>query len=443
MRQILPMESTAEKLCGTQRLNAGAEYRHTFHSLSIPCKDGTLLYHTMTGELLLLAPDETEEQNRDALIRGWFLVPKDFDENRHVRDVREILSLLHAKKGFRDNFTIFTTTDCNARCYYCYEKGIDRFSMTAETARDTAAYIARISDGHEVKLSWIGGEPLFNSSVIDIICDELRRLGVRWWSIMTSNGYYFTDEIAKRANDLWNMRRVQITLDGTREVYLRTKSFIEHDADAYERVLRNMSSALSAGVKVTIRLNMDAGNADDLLVLSNELYTRFGKREDLDVMPVLLQPWAGAIRSFDSEQETICRYFELQDRLKELGLLRSTSLSRTLFFNHCIADNDACETILPDGRIGKCDQFQGTDLIGSIYSEEKDQKMILSWKEKAYFTECERCPLYPRCVQLKKCNWVKRGCAESNRTVLIRKLEQQIMEAYNSVKQSNNTNGEN
>lgn len=432
MRQIMAAEPTASKLCGEQTVKQSGEYRLTAHCLRVPCEDGTLLYHTMTGELLLLSSDETPEEYREELIRSWFLVPADYDEQQHVRDLRVILSLLSDKKTWRDSFTIFTTTDCNARCYYCFEAGISRASMSAETACDVAAYIARVSKGHEVKLSWFGGEPLYNIPAIETICRELERLGVAWWSIMTSNGYYLDEETARKAKTDWRVRRVQITLDGTREVYNRTKAYIDHDGDAYERVLRNIAYALSVGLGVTVRMNMDAKNVDNLLLLADELYARFGKQDKLDVMPVPLQPWAGAIRAFATEEECVRRFTALQEKLREIGYLREHALERKLFTNHCMADNDACETILPDGRVGKCDIQHCKDLIGSIYDDRRNEEMVRAWKEQAELPECLKCPMFPRCNQLKKCNWVKKGCNEANQTILLQRLKRQVLEAYHN-----------
>ena len=43
---------------------------------------------------------------------------------------------------------------------------------------------------------------------------------------MISNGYLFSEEIIDRAARLWELRNVQITLDGTEKVYNETKAYI-------------------------------------------------------------------------------------------------------------------------------------------------------------------------------------------------------------------------
>jgi len=73
----------------------------------------------------------------DFLIKNWFLVPENFDEDAVISTIREkqqrIINdtYLDHPKGF----TILTTSTCNARCFYCYEKNMkNKTHMTMEVA---------------------------------------------------------------------------------------------------------------------------------------------------------------------------------------------------------------------------------------------------------------------------------------------------------------------
>ncbi|MEI3172875.1 MAG: radical SAM protein [Lachnospiraceae bacterium] len=127
------------------------------------------------------------------------------------------------------SYTIFTTTDCNARCFYCYEMGRSRIPMSDETAHKAAAYIAAHCGGEKVHLHWFGGEPLFNKQVIDIICTDLAEKGIVYESMIISNGYLFDGATVEQAVSHWKLKNVQITLDGTEEIYNRSKAFIYKD----------------------------------------------------------------------------------------------------------------------------------------------------------------------------------------------------------------------
>ena len=106
--------------------------------------------------------------------------------------------------------------------------------MSDRTAADAADYIARVSEGGKVTLSWFGGEPLMNTKAIDIITSELRARGVPFRSKIVSNGYLFDGELVRKAKDEWALEFAQITLDGTEET------------DAFSRISDSFSTRASA-----------------------------------------------------------------------------------------------------------------------------------------------------------------------------------------------------
>ena len=433
MQQIFEATENVGKLTRTQKKKPDTEYRMSKHFMAVECPEGTLYFHTLTGEMVLLRTGEPVDP--DELIAHWFMVPQAFDENRYTDQIREVLLLVNRRTSAKTSFTIFTTTDCNARCFYCYEMGRSRIPMTAETAHAVAAYIAKVCDGQEVRLNWFGGEPLYNQTVIDVITTDLRQNGVTFSSSMVSNGYYLDEKTVRRAVDDWKLKKIQITLDGTRDVYNRTKAFIDADENPFERVLRHIGLALDAGIRINVRLNMDARNAEDLSNLVDLLAERFGGREKFSVYAAQIQDFHGSRRSFGSEQEAIARMTALQDKIARLGLTRpEKAFSRKMTLSSCMADNDAAEVLLPDGRTGKCEHFSETEITGSIFDDARDEQLLSDWKQHIVHPECADCALYPRCVQLQKCDWAKLGCSESARTMKLQQLQHQILTAYEQSK---------
>ena len=401
-----------------------------------PCEGGKLLYHTLTGELLFLEAGENEEDFRDYLVKRWFLVPVDFDERKHADAVRQVARLLKKQKNERTSFTILTTTDCNARCFYCYEKGIRRYDMTTNTAIDIGNYIVRVCGGNKVSLSWFGGEPLYNMNAIDTICSILQKNDVSYDSIMTSNGYYLDAETACKAKNDWHVKTVQVTLDGTEMVYNRTKAYINRDVDSpFQRVMDNIANALDSGLEVAVRLNMDAANADDLFILAEQIEKRFGHHPNLFGRAALLGKFTEDIHAFHSAQEAANQQKLLQAKLDGFGMVRRKELGRHFYINQCMADNSSCEVILPDGRIERCEHIRESEVVGSIYNEARDTEKIEAWKETIYFPECMECELYPMCVNLKKCEWQKDGCSEIRRNNNRRNMHAAIIAAYHQQKE--------
>lgn len=437
MKTICSPIKAAIGIIGQQKRRENTVYRKTRHCAVLPCGEGKLLYHTLTGELVLLEEGESEDVCHDDLVKRWFLVPLNFDERKQADGVRQVARLLHKNTGERTSFTILTTTDCNARCFYCYEMGLRRYAMTTKTAQDIGNYIVHVCDRKKVNISWFGGEPLYNKEVIDIICWILRKHDVAYDAIMTSNGYYLDAETARRALTDWHVKTIQITLDGTEMVYNRTKAYIDCDAGSpFRRVMNNIESALDAGLEVAIRLNMDRSNVEDLFVLTDQIEKRIGHRPNLFGRAVLLKKFVGDIHAFASMKEATEYQTRLQAELDRLGTEREKKLIRNLNINQCMADNERCEVILPDGRIERCEHIREAEVVGSIYSEVRDAEKIEAWKETVYFPECMECELYPICVNLKKCEWQKDGCPETRRNNNRKNMYAAILAAYNQEKMS-------
>lgn len=174
MQTILPPSGNTIKILGKAR-SAEHGLRWMTYVLAQPVEGGVLVFHTLTRALLLLTPEEyAAPDNLPELRDGWFRVPQEMDDMKYADQVRFIRRTMWKEPEHTTTYTIFTTTDCNARCFYCYEMGRSRIPMSNETAHKAAAYIAAHCGGEKVHLHWFGGEPLFNKQVIDIICTDLK-----------------------------------------------------------------------------------------------------------------------------------------------------------------------------------------------------------------------------------------------------------------------------
>ena len=433
IKQAIPLISN---LLGMQKTEEDTKYHESSFSFSVSCPEGVLLFHTLTQAIYLLEGDEKPADFFDVLLKERFFIPERYDEEKIARDVIDLGRRLAKKNNAITAYTILTTTDCNARCYYCYESGRKRLSMTDKTAHDVAEYIIHKCKGKEVSLLWFGGEPLFNQMPIEIITDCLRKNRIPFHSRMISNGYYLDKTTIRKAKEKWNLKRVQITLDGTKDVYLRAKAYIEQDENAFDRVMNNIEHALISGINVVVRLNIDGGNVKDMHDLIPLLGARFGAYTGFHAYAALLKPIAGDVQEFPDEIQEYKQYVSITDLLDQYGIGRVIPLTEGLHVNRCMADSDASEVLLPDGRIGKCEHFTETELVGSIYDDKYDEVMLKAWKEiMPKYPECHGCPLYPRCIYLVKCDYTETNCSKAARMRGEYNLKRQVLSEYNRYKQ--------
>ena len=404
------------------------------YCVELPMDGGTLLFNLLTRELLLLSETENQEICANEYLKEhWFVVHEKTNEKELVDLVRWVLQSTKKSKPATTGYVIFTTTDCNARCFYCFEKGRSRIPMSEETARKVVRYIKEHCGGEKVTLSWYGGEPLFNLPVIDTISEGLRQKGVPYSSVMISNGYLFDDEVVKKACESWNLKRVQIALDGTEEVYNRSKAFIYQEVNPYQVVMTNIQRLLDASIRVIVRLNMGKHNAEELLNLVEELGQRFGGQKNIFVYAYHLfdgdQPLAErhSIEEWEKQDVAMCR---LNEKIVACGLGTKQGIVKSLKTHNCMADSESTITILPTGDIGLCDHCSENEFIGHIDRECFDENVIASWKERTpEIPECKDCFYYPNCLLIKKCP-NRSVCFEQMRLEYHRTIQTQMLNEY-------------
>ena len=442
MEQIIQPNENILGILGKAKYSDSG-YRFSHYCVSAEHPDGVLLWHTLTRELLLLTPEEfANALSLQELRERRFVVAQELDEKKLAKLVQWVLKTTRRKEDFISDYTILTTTDCNARCFYCYELGRSRIPMSAQTALKTAEFIRSHCGGKPVRITWFGGEPLYNASVIDIISDYLRENGVEFSAFMISNGYLYNDEMVEKAHSRWNITRVQITLDGTEDVYNRCKAFIYRGTSAYQVVTGNIERLLNKGIDVNVRMNMDFHNAQDLKNLSQELADRFGGYSGFRAYSHLIfdenTPWDQRY-SLDKWTALYQAREELEQCLAQLGLSAAgrSRLRRTLSTNQCMADDDHSIVITPNGDLGVCEHFSESEFIGNLDSEQRDQAVIQSFCQRCdEIPECDTCFYYPQCVRLKKCPDLI-PCIQPERDNLRKKIHTAMINEYNIHKAGN------
>lgn len=412
MKVIFEKPFFLQKTFGKQTIKYDSFYR-TMQFVELCDKNGIYLaYNMLTKELAELSKDEymllSDSEFSPAvpaalpLIETWFAVPTTHDDINLYNELSYLYNSFDYK-NFIDKYTILTTTDCNARCFYCYEKNIPRISMTEETAHKTAEFIASNSNNKKVHISWFGGEPLCNKKVIDIITTDLKSRQISFYSSMITNGYLFDDYTVCHAKEKWNLKSVQITLDGTDEVYNRCKNYIYNDSNPFERVCNNIDALLSNGITVKIRLNIDLHNYNNLEELADFIAVRYKGKKKIHVYVALLFDFSG-IRTVDIKELLINSVLRIEQKLFESGILVYGIGKNDFVTNYCMADNKHAALINPNGELGRCEHYPNDFLWGTVDNPDFSNSALKKWQIKQNISDnCKKCKYYIECLAPKNC----------------------------------------
>lgn len=401
-------------LGGFQKKVKGFKYRFNKFIIKTEYEDEFIWYNVFTGSIVSIKNYEVDNiftedfcTYADYLIQNYFLVPENFEEDELLKEFRKRKTVPITANSLTklNNFTILTTTKCNARCFYCYQlHGKKKEHMTEETARKVAKYIVDSTlENQQVFLGWFGGEPLYNPKVIDIITTIVSSSNRNVRSSIITNGYLFDEKMCKKAVKDWGLMNVQVTLDGTEDIYNKTKNFIYKNTNAFKTVINNIHSMLEYGLTVSIRMNIDKHNLDNLKDLVEFLAKEFKDEKGFSVY----------VHELFDDSKTPEHSKQVFENMEELNVLitkynlrsQGANVPETIKTIHCMVDDDKSVVIMPNGQLGVCEHYENEHFVGHIndpYNIDKEE--LKRWREMSEFQDiCEDCPYKPACLKCKLC----------------------------------------
>ena len=114
MEIIKESNNLVEDILNTNSHSYKDKRLHNF-CLSFNVDEEKLIYNGITGEIICINKNTTEDEENYLKSHYYYL------DNEHCV-VDEIRNKIYETRenDIIDNYTIITTGDCNARCYYCY-----------------------------------------------------------------------------------------------------------------------------------------------------------------------------------------------------------------------------------------------------------------------------------------------------------------------------------
>lgn len=361
--------------------------------------DNYLIYNLYKSTAVLLKESEFKRfediamdfKHTEELLRLGMYVKEDFSEIDYLLLKSRIISANDNHVFFR----IYTTYDCNAKCYYCYEKDVNKVYMSHEVAKKTISFIKNNTPKNsKLTIEWFGGEPLLNIPIIDYISKEIKEYSILndiyFRSRVITNGLLINESIILKSIKHWNLNMVQITLDGPKSMYEKIKNY--EQADGFETVLDNIENLLNKKVKVNIRLNYDDSRINEIIGLIDLLYERFGKYDTVNV-------YSKRIMNDESENNTTNNIGDMKifNKLVKVGFVKDILATIPNRVSKCVAYKINSYIVDPNGNVGKCSQsLAKNEIVGDIYKGINIEK-IVNWCTPRLDKKCFYCEILPTC----------------------------------------------
>ncbi len=371
------------------------------------------------GEL----PDKTRAGvGYDELITAQFLVPENKDECAYYNQISSLMRTFGKKKGIR-TYTILPTLGCNARCIYCYEEGMKQVTMTDEIVEQTIRFILNTTEGDAVRLGWFGGEPLMFPGTIDRICEGMREAGIKYKSSMISNGSLITPEIIRKMKDDWNLKSIQVSMDGAEEDYIFRKNY-RTPHDYYHTVMDALSRMSEAGITVTVRCNVDEENWERIPRFLEDLKSGVTNKEKIGLYFGPLND----VRKSENDLSLWSKIVDAREEIVKAGFRASPFASFHFHFrtNHCMADGSGV-VIAPDGSLYPCEHCPPESRYGDVWNGITDEEARRDFCSVDQIREmCRACPFLPDCTGFSHCPVQEFHCRELRHMMAIDALKRML-----------------
>lgn len=402
------------------------------YNFAVPIADGSLLYNSNSGAVLLLRGDDAAQFARtlssgvvvvpqdhlpaalwSELITGGFLVPNGADELVEIRE-----RFARARGETPLVLTLTTTMDCNLGCFYCYEhRTPDHLSASDIPAIvDATRQKLCLHSKKSLHVDWYGGEPLLNLEFIEAASPALQKMcraeGAAFHASVISNGTVWPSDITEFIGR-HQIRQVQLSFDGLRENHDRRRRFrngYKNGNTSSFDLLVSLVDRLLDCVRVDLRFNADAYNQHEVLPFVSFCRNRgwFEKRFPAVVQPARLASYSERSAFMRQNEMTLEMYDQLRANLRRAAVnVRVEESEVPDGFPYpktsvCAALASQSDVIGADGLLYRCGLQVGEQhrAVGSIRQPNSHDFPDSSWWasfDPTTLPNCSRCSFLPIC----------------------------------------------
>lgn len=388
------------------------------YNIFVPLRKGRVLaYNALRAGLSIWDPEDRQTFERlrgevpgggdaAAFLKGGYLVSEQVDE-------LGVLEHQYSAHRFGPDAMILTiapTLACNFGCDYCFQ-GADKPNDSMDPAVQDAilAMVERAAPGiKHLHVAWYGGEPLMRRAIIESLSDrfmafcDARR--IRYDAMMVTNGFMLSGEVARSLYSR-RVKNIQVTLDGMPSYHDKRRVLLSGKG-TFERIARNLKEAADVPIGYSIRVNIDARNAEDVHGLIDHMTALgLGNRQNLKLYFAPVEAITEGCHAISEDTMGKSEYAQLEAELYRRGHAAGlTALPYPpRFKGTCGAVRPKGFVIVPNGDVHKCWDTVSTpsERVGTVFDLDglATSDLARRWLAWTPFDNesCRNCRIMPIC----------------------------------------------
>ena len=268
----------------------------------------SIIHNLFNGKIALLPRTFASELRKNAISNNGTLKNGNAYLYKYLKDNSFIYSsrtaenkkIAHAYSLFKKavpsanpsrQYQFIMTYQCNLSCVYCFQKKIrtkkkgysfDRnmLNKAFEVILDKERQNNVEAEKNELPyrrtlISLVGGEPLIDSSEqkknISYIVQFVKDNGFIY--SITTNGVALGKFLPLFEKENLFPQNIQVTIDGTKEVHDKRR-IGKNGASSFEKIIESVDLILSNGGSISLRINLDDMNVDNLYKIGDFIYKK-------------------------------------------------------------------------------------------------------------------------------------------------------------------------
>ena len=354
----------------------------------------------------------------EILISEKVLVPSTEDELDEINKENKVQ--LSKKSTDRLYVSIQPTAACQLACDYCGQAHSRKFLTDSLIEQIVCRIKQKISlkDTKSLEIGWFGGEPLMAFSKMKKLNEQLKDIAIsrnlKYTGHITTNGYALSPSIYKMLKEDFNVYRIEITLDGSKEFHDKRR-VTTSGIGSFNIIFNNLKAITQSPFYdkntcvISIRCNVDERNIEGVMPLLEMLY-KHNMQDKIIFYTTPVVSWsnngAGSMLGHKLLGKLSSKHIEYMINHN----FKVTILPKRVAPYQCIGTDNDAEMYDADGNILDCSETSYSEyykskgfVLGNV-----EQKIIVPNKrsclhdvpqmllEKRVYP-CNNCKFYPLC----------------------------------------------